>query len=155
MVEGIELTFPRLQGTAWQVRSPPDDLYNCIAWAADLITDWWWPVGPGKTFWPEGVPRVLTLDAFREAFATLGYVVCAGEEVEPGFEKIALFASEQGVPKHAVRRRPTGHWTSKLGRREDIDQALHDLEGGLYGSVVQLMKRSTPTAKDERTESPG
>jgi hypothetical protein len=40
-------------------------------------------VGAGRTYWPEGVPRVVTPEAFREAFATLGYQVCAGEELEP------------------------------------------------------------------------
>jgi hypothetical protein len=38
-----------------------------------VTTDWWWSIGPGKTYWPEGVPRVVTLEAFREAFAALGY----------------------------------------------------------------------------------
>jgi hypothetical protein len=146
MVEGIESVFPRLRGADWQVRSQPADLYNCIAWAANETTAWWWPVGPGKTYWPEGVPRVVTLEAFPEAFATLGYVVCAGEELEPGFERIALFANDQGVPKHAARQRPDGRWTSKLGKMEDIDHALHDLEGTLYGSVVLVMKRPVSIA---------
>jgi hypothetical protein len=141
MVEGIEAVFPRLRGTDWKVSSQPDDLYNCIAWAVNVTTVWWWLVGPGKTFWPEGVPRQVTLEAFREAFATLGHTVCAGEELEPGFEKIALFANEQGVPKHAARQLPSGRWTSKLGKMEDIDHALHDLAGTIYGSVVLLMKR--------------
>jgi hypothetical protein len=146
MVEGIELAFPRLQGGDWQARSQPDDPYNCIAWAANVATDWWWPVGPGKTYWPEGASREVTVEAFRAAFATLGYVVCVGEAFEPGFEKIALFANDQGVPSHAARQRDSGRWTSKLGKMEDIDHALHDLEGRLYGSVVRVMKRLLPGA---------
>jgi hypothetical protein len=148
MVEGIESVFPRLRGTDWQVRSRPDDLYNCIAWAARATTNWWWPTGAENTDWPDGAPCEVTVEAFREAFATLGYVVCTGEELEPGFEKIALFANDQGVPQHAARQRSSGCWTSKLGKMEDIDHALHALEGEAYGSVVLIMKRPLPPAVD-------
>jgi hypothetical protein len=141
MVEGLELVFPRLQGADWRVSSAPDDLYNCIAWAALATAEWWWPAEPGKAYWPEGVPRTLTLEAFRAAFATLGYVMCAGEDWEAGFQKIAIFANDQGVPTHAARQLDGDRWTSKLGKLQDIEHALHDLEGTLYGSVVLVMKR--------------
>jgi hypothetical protein len=39
MVEEIELVFPSLKGAAWHVSSKPDDIYNCIAWAAGVTTD--------------------------------------------------------------------------------------------------------------------
>ncbi len=149
MVEGIELAFPRLQGADWSVSSPPDDRYNCIAWAVSVTTDWWWPVGLDKTYWPDSVPCEVTLEAFREAFATLGYVVCTGEESELGFQKIAVFANEQGIPKHAARQLDTGRWASKLGKMEDIEHALHDLEGTVYGSVVLIMKRPLLEARSE------
>lgn len=149
MVTGIELAFPRLQGTDWSLSSKADDLYNCIAWAVGITTEWWWPGDPGMTHWPEGIPRLLTLETFRDAFATLGYAVCPGDELEPGFEKIALFANEQGIPKHAARQRTSGRWTSKLGRLEDIDHALRDLEGTLYGLVVLIMKRPLPAVATE------
>ncbi len=126
--------------------SERDDLYNCVAWAAGVTTEWWWPVGAERTYWPAGVPCEVTLEAFRDAFATLGYAVCAGEELEPGFLKIALFASAEGVPRHAARQLESGRWTSKLGRMEDIEHALHDLEGTLYGSVALIMKRPRAAA---------
>jgi hypothetical protein len=87
---------------------------------------------------------LVTIEAFRLAFATLGHEICSGEELEPGFEKIALFANNEGVPKHAARQLSNGKWTSKLGRLEDIEHSLHDLEGTLYGSVVLIMKRPLP-----------
>src|SRR5437773_2908427 len=118
MVEGIELAFPRLQGADWRVSSPPDDRYNCIAWAASVTTDWWWPVEADKSCWPAGAPCEVTLAAFREAFATMGYVVCVGEELEVGFQKIAVFANDQAIPRHAARQLNTGRWTSKLGKLE-------------------------------------
>lgn len=63
MVEGIEGFFPRLRDGHYRVTSARDDVYNCIAWAAGATGEWWWPVGPGKTYWPEGVPRAVTLEA--------------------------------------------------------------------------------------------
>jgi hypothetical protein len=89
------------------------------------------------------VTRAETCEAFRDAFATLGYVVCDHEQLEPGYEKIALFALA-GQPKHAARQLPGGRWVSKLGPLEDIEHALHDLTGMLYGSVALVMKRPLP-----------
>ena len=87
------------------------------------------------------IPLEESLAAFAAAFATLGYAPCAGEEAEPGFERVALFA-HAGVPTHAARQLPSGRWTSKLGLREDIEHELHALDGDLYGSVVAIFKRS-------------
>jgi hypothetical protein len=148
MVERIERAFPALRGTGYQVTSPQDEIYNCIAWAAGTTTAWWWPDEadtPDSAYWPPGVPRVETLEAFPEAFATLGYMVCNDEQPEAGYEKVALFALA-GVPKHAARQRASGRWTSKLGPMEDIEHALHDLTGMVYGSVVLVLKR--PLAVD-------
>ncbi len=152
MVERIELVFPGLQGKEHRVTSLADDKYNCIAWAAGDTNDWWWPTGPGKTFWPAGVPRAVTLDAFRELFVMLGYVVCDSEELESGFEKIAIFANDQGVPKHACRQLSNGRWSSKLGRMEDIEHGWRDLTGNVYGSVVFLMKRAAAADQHQRKE---
>jgi hypothetical protein len=96
-------------------------------------------------------PRELTSEAFRHAFATLGYSHCQGEEPEPGYEKVALFADADGNPTHAARQLSTGQWTSKLGKAEDIEHRLHDLEGEVYGRVVWIVKRECPSAPDKGT----
>ena len=141
MVTGIEAAFPGLVGKKLTITSPKDDDYNCIAWAAGIYNDWWWPDELGKSHWPVNVPREVSMNAFRLAFATLGFEACSSEEVEPGFGKIALFANNLGVPKHAARQLLTGRWTSKLGKMEDIEHDLHDLEGSVYGHVALVMKR--------------
>ncbi|HKI32782.1 MAG TPA: hypothetical protein VKA46_13105 [Gemmataceae bacterium] len=149
MVGRIEQAFPGLRGTAYQVTSPQDDTYNCIAWAAGDTTDWWWPDEPNNpesAYWPPDVPRVETLEAFREAFANLGYVVCNDDQFEGGYEKVALFALA-GEPKHVARQLPNGRWTSKLGPMEDVEHALHDLTRMVYGSVVLVMKRPLSAAE--------
>ena len=103
MVEHIKALLPRLQTASFLVTSLPDLDYNCVAWAAGVADAWWWPLeNPEEAHWPDGVPRVRTLEAFRAAFATLGYSVCSSEELEAGFEKVALFADVLGLPTHAA-----------------------------------------------------
>ncbi len=124
--------------------------------AAGDTKNWWWP-GPNikKEYWPPGVLRQVTLAAFQEAFASIGYVVCEGEELEAGFEKVAVFADLQGEPTHAARQLANGRWTSKLGKAEDIEHKLHDLMGTTYGKVVLILKRPVPAAREEATKENG
>ena len=143
MVNPLEDALPGLAQGGYRITSPGDKRYNCIAWAAGDTANWWWPVPPDvpEVFWPPGVARVETLDAFRAVFASLGYAECPGEGVEPSYEKIAIFTNDQGIPLHVARQLCSGRWTSKLGELEDIEHGLHDLEGTEYGSVVLVMKR--------------
>jgi hypothetical protein len=142
MVKPLEEVFPNLAGSGYQVTSPRDRDYNCIAWAAGETHRWWWPgQDVTKEYWPPDVPRERTRDAFVAAFTTLGYTICEGDDLEVSYDKIALFADVEGRPTHAARQLPSGLWSSKLGKAEDIEHSLHDLEGTLYGSVVLIMKR--------------
>jgi hypothetical protein len=136
----LEALFPRLQGSPYQITSPPTQSYNCIAWATGDNVRWWWPDLANQRYWPIGVPRIETVAAFIQAYETLGYVPCQDETLESGFEKIAHFADEAG-PQHAARQLSNGRWTSKLGELQDIEHDLHDLEGTDYGNVVAYMKR--------------
>lgn len=142
MASTWEAIFPRLAGGAYAVTSARSKRYNCVGWAAGDAANWCWP-GPNveEEYWPIGAPRVETLDAFQAAFASLGYVACSEVDYESGFEKVAIFASDTNEPRHAARQLPGGRWTSKLGALEDIEHALHDLEGNEYGTVKAVMKR--------------
>jgi hypothetical protein len=142
MVTPFEELFPGLRGSAYHDTSPATFAYNCIAWAAGETGAWWWPFGdPLESYWPASVLRAVTLPAFRDAFATQGYAPCDSDEAEPGFERIALFATAEGTPTHAARQLPTGRWTSKLGQAEDVEHGLRDLEGDIYGKVALVMRR--------------
>ncbi|MDA1015302.1 MAG: hypothetical protein O3A00_12735 [Planctomycetota bacterium] len=144
MVEpSLEQAFPGLRDQYYKITSPINQNYNCIAFAAGDDQNWWWPDDDGLDYWPTDVERSLTVDAFQEAFAKLGYEPCGKSELEDGYEKIAMFAFD-GTPKHASRQLPTGWWVSKLGTREDIEYALHDLSGSVYGQVVVVMRRANP-----------
>lgn len=139
--------FPALRQTQWAVMSPQTPEYNCMAWAAGDPTRWWWPDAAGDYYWPPGVPREVTVEAFIAAFALLGYELReAGDEaLEPGYEKVAIYAKDD-KPTHAARQLQTGAWTSKCGRLEDITHTLEGLEGSRYGTptVVMRRRRSTP-----------
>jgi hypothetical protein len=148
MVSALEDLFPGLRGSNYRTTSPPSKNYNCIAWAAGEVQTCWWPSDDDRDTWPANIARQETLSAFQQAFASLGYMVCEDSKVEPGFEKIALFADANGTPLHAARQVPSGRWSSKLGELEDIEQELRDLEGKEYGSVVLLMKRASSTVAE-------
>jgi hypothetical protein len=145
----LEDVFPGLRGTVYQVTSPADRAYNCIAWAAGVTDDWWWPQPEARAFWPPGVPRALTVAAFEEAFAQQGYAPCEEEGLEAGLEKVALFATADGRPTHMARQLPDGPWTSKLGEQVDIEHELHALAGELYGGVVRILQRPRPPSSPE------
>jgi hypothetical protein len=147
MVSHLEAIFPGLAKGNYSITSSQSHRYNCIGWAAADTNQWWWP-GPDKSqeFWPASVPREETVEAFCSAFASLGYSVCQGENLEPGFEKVAIFSSAIGEPTHATRQLGSGRWTSKLGKLEDIEHDLHDLVGTDYGVVAVIMKRTASVA---------
>lgn len=132
--------FPGLRSSIFSITSPLDKKYNCIAWAAEDTSNFWWPVGG---YWPKGSPRIVTLDAFIIAFNTLGYIVCENDLKGEGIIKIAIFAKEDGSPTHAARQLPNGRWTSKCGKYVDIEHDLNALCGThpAYGNVICYMKK--------------
>lgn len=135
-------SFPRLTDANHRVTSPPDESYNCIAWAAEEITRWWWPDPAGGYYWPPELPLQETVDNFRKAFEILGYEVCLSAEAEDGYQKVAIFQDPNGVPTHAARQLTDGTWTSKLGRLEDIGHnRSDDVEGPAYGTVALVLRR--------------
>jgi hypothetical protein len=145
--EMIQTVFPGLCDTSWSVTSPASESCNCIAWAAGDAANWWWPdpTDPRAT-WPAGVRWGQEVADFVSALATLGYEITEQKELEAGFERVALFVDTDSIVTHAARQLPSGTWTSKLGRAEDIEHGLHALEGTTYGRVVQILKRQVPGA---------
>lgn len=139
----IENYFPGLGPEVYQITSPESEAYNCIAWALGQTDLWWEPDPFGLYFWPPGVPRRLTLESYVQAFAVLGYTLCDNSDLEPGFEKVAIYVDAMGRPTHATRQLASGKWTSKLGKLEDIEhETLECLGGSAYGSVALFLKRS-------------
>ena len=136
----LDQFFPDLARTGYSITSPASADYNCIAWAAGVADEWWWPDPMGTNPWPTGVRREESVAAFIELFQSFGYVPCPDDSLEAGFEKVALYALA-GAPKHAARQLASGRWTSKLGPLEDIEHSLDGLAGIWYGTVVQILRR--------------
>jgi hypothetical protein len=63
----LEDVFPGLRGQPYQIASPRDHRYNCIAFAAGDEGNWWWPDAAEEDTWPSGVARAETVEAFRDA----------------------------------------------------------------------------------------
>jgi hypothetical protein len=145
--------FPRLAASAITVKSPWDDDYQCIAWAECNTDRKSWP-GDGYA-WPKGLPladppETATTDHFIPRFSLLGYEPSGlDSSFALGYQKVAIYANDQGVT-HMARQHLLGFgWLSKLGKMEDILHAnLEDLEGDMavaaygYGKVVMILRRS-------------
>ena len=140
--------FPLLDANNHAVTSKSTRRYNCIAWAAGDTARKWWPDNLMIGYWPTGVPREETMDAFVQAYGTLGYAVCLDPTFEQDTEKVALFGvREAGVvlPTHAAIQLESGQWSSKLGDFEDIRHDPVDVvTGPLYGEVVYFLARPRP-----------
>jgi hypothetical protein len=134
----LQHEFPRLTERNHRVTSAATPDYNCVAWSAGDVDHWWQP----GVFWPiETPPTSLGIDVLRQAFASLGYENCDDGLLESDYDKVALYASASFYT-HVARQLHTGWWTSKLGRSEDIEhESPETLSGGVYGDVVQFMKR--------------
>lgn len=141
----IKTYCPNISPDQYQITRPETSDYNCIGWGAEEDDRWWDPTDPDQ-YWPDEVPRELTIAAFIQAYATIDYIACDSVEFEPGFQKLAIYARDDGQPDsgqptHVARQLPNGRWTSKIGEFEDIEHELEGLTGFYYGTVTQILKR--------------
>jgi len=144
--------FPFLDADRFTITSEATNRYNCIAWAARDVVNWWWPDEMDVGFWPARAPREVTIGAFVQVYETLGYKLCMDGSLQEDQEKIAIFGTgPEGseMPSHAARQLESGEWTSKLGSNEDIShRGVDDLRGPLYGRVICYMARPRLTSQN-------
>lgn len=139
---GLVAIFPGLARDGYRETSQATWNYNCIAWAASRSDQWWEPDPYSYSYWPPGVARQYTLQAYEAAYRALGFEACADGEFAVTFEKIVLFADAAGTPTHAARQLENGRWTSKLGSDVDIEHGRPEaLIGKDYGTPVIFMRR--------------
>jgi hypothetical protein len=150
----LEARFPSLVGARWESKSPFDRHYNCVGWAACDDNHWWWPgvLQPPpavRVYWPPGISHEEDVEAFIQAFGTLGYELCNNGRWQLGYEKVAIYADRDLTPTHMARQRLFGGWTSKLGELEDIHHGRpEDVEcdtspfSDEYGKVIKFLRRS-------------
>lgn len=130
--------FPRLTPENHRVTSPASASYNCIAWSAKDTRHWWQP----GLHWPvQATEGDYGIGVLEQAFFELGFEGCDDGILEVEHEKVALYGSSWFYT-HAARQLPSGKWTSKLGKAEDIEHGSpDDVAGGIYGEVVLFMRR--------------
>jgi hypothetical protein len=145
--------FPGIPFNTLLIKSPWDDDYQCIAWSEGYTDRLSWP-SEGYA-WPKGLPladppETATVDHFLQRFSYLGYKPCGlDDSFQFGYQKVAIYANEQGVT-HMARQHLLGvGWLSKPGKMEDIlHRNLADLEGDTsvaanqYVKVVLVLKRT-------------
>ena len=143
----LETDCPGLIGSPYEVTSPRDRRYNCVAFAVGDTKYFWYDVGIKGYYWPPGVPSADTLAGWVKIFEIHGYRETDDDSLETEYEKIAIYASPDG-PEHVARQKASGAWTSKMGKGHDIEHAtLGCLEGDLMGKVVKIMKRKCHDGK--------
>ena len=136
----IETQFPLVKNAGYKITSPEDVNYNCIAWAAgrnDIF------INPHPDyFWPSNLPYSVRLSVFIKLYKAYGYTPCVDNSYEEGFEKIAIYVTENtDIVTHTARQLESGKWTSKLGEYKDIEHALEGLTKSSYGEVAVIMIR--------------
>jgi hypothetical protein len=136
--------FPNLRHEHFEPVSTDSDEYNCIAWAADVVDDYWWPhPNPADSFWPiqwRSEERACFIEAFRQS---RNYEPCGTDfSLESGYEKVVLY-ERNGTPTHMARQLESGRWVSKCGvwGWDIVHQSIHGVEGSDYGSAVVVMRR--------------
>lgn len=131
---------PSLEIAGFVYTSPPDERYNCVAWALGNVADWIEPGGMAGTTWPSGVPVDLTVGTFVSLFQFFGYEVCSNGVFEDGYDKVAIYGDD-GDFCHVARQSEDG-WSSKLGELNDIEHpTLAALEDRSYGYVLLFLRR--------------
>ena len=112
----LEANFPNLRMMGYTVTSKHDQRYNCVAHAADDSTRKWalLPIPWPGYYWPSKAVKGDGIEALVSVFETLGYELCAGDHLEDGYQKVALYVDQQGYWSHAARQEEDGAWSSKL-----------------------------------------
>ncbi len=140
----LDHEFPNLNPGNFRPTSPINRNYNCIAWAAEVDDEFWWPSPAPDAAWPKDVPQEESIPAFIAAYATLGYEVCQDGLHENDYQKVAVYALN-GIPTHAARSLANGKWTSKLGRNIDIEHDdLDCVNGPVYGAPHVFLRKKLP-----------
>ena len=129
----LEATFPALKECGYELSSPRDVRYNCVAFVAGDYERWW-------------EPDERTIAGWCRKFKPLGFreLNCLPSEFSE-IECIAIYAKDNNGT-HVAIKRGTGPWTSKLGKSYDIvHNGVEALEGDFYGSVATYMARDLRT----------
>lgn len=140
--EEIRQWWANLKPTDFHFTSRKKKTYNCLRWAMGKKDIW---VDMDMIQQMHNLDPA-TLDHSANGYAEClnkyyGYEICENGDSEEGFEKVALY-EKNGDWTHIARLLPNGHWTSKMGKLEDIEHyTLESLSGRLYGKFALFMRK--------------
>ncbi len=138
----IDSRFPNSEYHEYEIHSPFDLKYNCIAWAVDDDQNWWEPLNEPGNYWPPNTRFDYSPECLIEAYQEIGYIICDNGDFEEGYKKIALYKKDNFEYSHAAKQLNKFLWSSKLGPQFDIIHTLFCLKDGYYGNIFCFMKKS-------------
>jgi hypothetical protein len=145
----VESQFPKLKRRPYIITSSKTPIYNCVAWAVDDIQQWWeygaiTSLGI-PTYWPPGYPAGDTVaDVSNVLQGVFHYTLTTDRRARLGTERVAIYGYPDRNFAHIARQLESGRWSSKLGELYDLEHALNDLEGRVYGRVMTILERQKP-----------
>ena len=142
----LRAKFPKLATATFEPASKATARYNCLGFAAGDDRHWWEAeANGGRFYWPPSLRRVTTIQTVSEIFTSQGFELTHNHEIEPGYEKIAIYASLETFEFSHIARSDGTVWKSKLGSGQDIHHySLGVLEGDEadeYGIVERVLRR--------------
>jgi hypothetical protein len=109
----LEAKFPKLQTGNYSKTSEATGRYNCVAFANDHYRKWWQDgLFGGRYHWPIGVSD--TLDGWVRMFTDQGYEPTNSRDIEPGFEKVAIYVDLNDLSPAHIAKSDGQYWKSKL-----------------------------------------
>ena len=109
----LEGNFPKLRSGNYRHTSDATARYNCLAFAnGDYRHLWEAGKHGGRYEWPRGIAD--SLDGWTEMFTTQGYQITRNREIEPGFEKVAIYVDLGDMLPSHVAISDGRIWKSKL-----------------------------------------
>jgi hypothetical protein len=97
-------------------------------------------------YWPDGLPKNNSINAFIRAAETQGFVLCSEAEWEQSTaEKIVLYHNGDDF-KHAARYTSGNQLMSKLGQWSDVEHARNAADCADYGGGRKYMVKSAVAA---------
>ena len=142
----LEWLLPRLRNGGYEITSDQADQPNCIGYAlgSNLYFD---PVAIGGWlagyYWPPDIGDDYSVETSLRLFGLFRFQECDGGDLEPGMEKIAIYIGEDQETSHVALQLPSGEWTSKLNKLEDIRHRTLDelISPPEYMAVAKFMSR--------------
>lgn len=114
--------------------------YNCISYSIGRSDVWSWSkISDLNNYWPINNTDESKL-SFDEFYLYHGFKPIEFDIRYNGNYKIALYG-QNNIPKHAAIQKNEIFWESKMGAGEIIIHDLFELEGGIYGDVIQIYEK--------------